>query len=181
MDDVTVKDAFGAEPEGAGPAAAPATFKRYDAICIKSVDEKSGLVRFQRIERDNPRGKYGISDDKPVYAMHSDKLLPHLRPQSEPVAAMIEGMALVKPFEHILRRGEVKIDVSAQKQFADTLPIVRRVKLGRLHVLATYDPLWEEHAAPRQIVLEHFDGHEGLTLVLPADAHTRIFVLREMP
>ena len=181
MDDATVKDAFVARREAAPPDAAPVAFKRYDAVRIQSVDEKTGLVRFQRVEKGNPRGQYGLTDDKPVYAMPKAELLPHLRPRSEPVAAMIEGMALVKPFERILRRGEVKIDVTAQRQFAHALPIVRRVKLGRLHVLATYDPLWEEHAEPRQIVLEDFDGHQGLTLVLPADAQTRIFVLRELP
>ena len=176
--DVTVKDAFEAKPEGAGPAVA---FRRYDALHVLSVDAKTRVVRFQRIEKKNYSGKYGCTDDKAVYAMAEDALLPHLRPASEPVAAMIEGMALVKPLEWLLRNGEVKIDVSAQDQYAATLPIVRRVKHGRTHILITYDPLWEAVGEPRRIEVDDFDGHEGLTLVLPADAQTRVFVLRGLP
>lgn len=99
--------------------------------------------------------------------------------KSEPVAAMIEGMALVKPFEYLLHHGEVKIDVSAHEQFARTLPIVRRVTLGGIHVLITYDPMIVHGGEPRPIVLENFDGHEGLTLTLPADSETRVFALEE--
>jgi hypothetical protein len=92
---------------------------------------------------------------------------------------MIEGMALVKPIEGILRRGTVKIDVPAQRQFGDTLPVVRRVKLGPVHVLATYDPVVVHGKAAREVRLPDFDGVQGLTLTLPADAETRVFVLRE--
>ncbi|MFQ6099465.1 MAG: hypothetical protein ACE5O2_17165, partial [Armatimonadota bacterium] len=139
---------------------------------------QDGLVRFQRIEKDDQRGGYGVRDDRPVYAMPSDELSARLRPSAEPVASVIEGMALVKPLEYILRHGRVKVDVSAQEQYAKSLPIVRRVSLGRIHVIATYDPAWATAASPRHVVLEDFDGRTGLTLALPADAQTRIFVLR---
>ena len=86
---------------------------------------------------------------------------------------------MVKPFEVLLREGEVRIDVSAQEQFAGSLPIVRRVKSGRHHVLITYDPGWETAEGAREIVLDDFDGHAGMQLRLPADAQTRVFVLRE--
>ena len=89
------------------------------------------------------------------------------------------GMALVKPFEHLLRHGEVKIDVSAHRQFAQTLPLVRRVELGGVHVVITYDPAVVHGGEPRNVVLPDFDGHRGLTLTLPADAETRIFVFEE--
>jgi len=178
-DDAIVGREFTLKPERSTPGAAPMAFRRYDAIHITSVDDKTGLVRFQRIEKENALGTYGITPDKPIYALHTDKLLPCLRPKSEPVAAMIEGMALVKPFEFILRHGDVKVDVSAQEQFAKALPIVRRVTLGRVHVLITYDPLWADQSAPRKIVIQDFDGRKGRTLVLPADAQTRVFVLRE--
>ena len=117
--------------------------------------------------------------------------LAQMRPKSEPVAAMIEGMALVKPLEFILRHGEVKIDVPATQQFAKRLPIVRRVKLGRIHVLITYDPNVIHgtqptgetkppgSGKPRWIILENFDGAAGRTLELPAGAQTRAFVLIE--
>lgn len=175
LHDVMVGNTFQVTAEG---AVEPTIFRRYDALHILSVDDETGLVRFQRIEKANAQGRYGCTPDKPVYTMRRDVLLGHLRAKSAPVAAMIEGMALVKPFERLLRRGEVRIDVSAQKQFAETLPIVRRVTHGDLHVLITYDPLWHEQDGPRRIVLEDFDGREGLILVVPADRQTRIFVFR---
>ena len=82
-------------------------------------------------------------------------------------------------FEPILRQGEVKVDVPALDQSAQTLPIVRRVKLGRYQLLATYDPLCVQGGAPREIGLDDFDGHTGLRLVLLADAQVRVFALQE--
>ena len=92
---------------------------------------------------------------------------------------MIEGLALVKPLEYTLARGEVKIDVPAYEQFADTSPIVRRVKYGDVHVVITYDPQVVYGGEPREVVLENFDGVAGHTLTLPADGQTRIFVLKD--
>ena len=153
-----------------------AAFERYDVLQVQNSGR--GTVKFQRVEKGNPRGKYGLTPDKPVYEMPRDELLPRLRAQSAPVAAMVEGLALVKPFEYILRHGEVKVDMSAQEQFAKTLPIVRRVKLGPYHVIATYDPLCLSGGPARKITLEDFDGQRGLTLTLPADRQTRIHVVR---
>jgi len=81
--------------------------------------------------------------------------------------------------EYSLRKGEVKVDVSSRRQFQQTLPIVRRVKLGPIHVLCTYDPKVVYGGEPREISLRDFDGRSGRTLRLPADSETRIFVLRE--
>ncbi|HJN18143.1 MAG TPA: hypothetical protein QGH10_21770, partial [Armatimonadota bacterium] len=172
--DVIVGSAFDCAPEGGGE---PKTFARYDALHILSVEE--GTARFQLIAKGDSKANYQVGDDYPVYSMGQDELTPALRPQSAPVAAMIEGMALVKPLEYTLRHGEVKIDVSAQKQFAETLPIVRRVKLDGYHVLVTYDPAWRTQDEPRVIALDSFDGREGLSVRLPADAQTRLFVLRD--
>ena len=88
-------------------------------------------------------------------------------------------MALIKPLEYTLRHGQVKIDVLSRKQFRETSPIVRRVKLGRYHVLITYDPQVVYGGESRDIVLENFDGRAGCRVVLPADEETRIFVLQE--
>lgn len=173
--DAMLKDGLELKPEGAAPDAALHAFKRYDVLHILSVDDK-GLVRFQPIE--NQGKNHGIAADKPSYTMPKDQLLPHLRPSAEPVAAMIEGLALVKPFEYLLRNGEVKVDVSSQEQFAKTLPIVRRVKLGKIHVVATYDPLCIYGKEPREVVLQDFDGRKGLMVKLPADEETRMWVVR---
>ena len=150
--------------------------KRYEVVHVISLDETDGVVRFQKI-RHGARN-HGITDDHPVFAMPVEELKRHLRVKSETVAAMIEGMALVKPFEYILRHGEVKIDVPARRQFKQGLPIVRRVKLGQIHILITYDPKVVYGGAPREIVLSDFDSRRGLTLRLAADDQTRVFVLR---
>ena len=118
-------------------------------------------------------------DDQPVFAMARAELEPNLRPKSAPVSAMIEGLALVRPLEYTLRHGDVEIDVPAQQQFGQDLPIVRRVSLGPWHIVATYDPGCTFGGEPRSIHLEDFAGHAGLALELPADAQTRIFVLQE--
>lgn len=152
-------------------------FYRYDLLHIVSVDDAYNTVRFQKIR---PSAKnLGIGEQYPYYEMSQAYLLPYLRPKSEPVAAMIEGMALVKPFEYLLRHGEVKIDVSAQDQFRKDLPIVRRVKIGPYHIIITYDPKVVQGGQPRIIVLRDFDGVNDLKLTLPADSETRIFVLEE--
>jgi len=175
--DVMVGSRLEAKQEGAAEGAAPVAFERYDALHVRGVDGQ-GLARFQRIEKEN-WGDFGLTDDKPIYVIARDELIRHLRPSAEPVAAVVEGLALAKPFEYLLRHGEVKIDIPAQEQFAKTLPIVRRVKLGRVHLLATYDPQCVFGGPPRRIVLDDFDGHEGLTVTLPADSETRLFVLQE--
>ncbi|MBC7286628.1 MAG: hypothetical protein H5T86_00995 [Armatimonadetes bacterium] len=178
--DVMLREDIQLRPEGTPQDAPPATLRRYDVLAITSVDEATGLVRFQRI--DTVREPFGprVDPARPTFVMHRDELLPHLRPLSEPVAGAIEGLALVKAFEPILRHGEIKVDVPALKQFAETLPVVRRVKLGNIHLIATYDPMAIRGGEKRNIVLRDFDGHRGVTLILPADADLRIFALREM-
>ena len=122
----------------------------------------------------------------PVYRASSSALAEMLRPKSEGVAAQIEGLALVRPFEYLLKHGTVQIDVDARTQFdADpdpsvrvAAPIVRRVSLGPYHVIATYDPnAGSEGYTPATIVLEDFAGNPELNLSLPADGQTRIFVV----
>ena len=175
--DVMLKDGFELLPEHSAGSAKAETFRRYDVLHILDVDEGTGVARFQKIR--GGAKNHGVTDDQPVFVMPTDELEAHLRVKCEPVAAMIEGMALVKPLEYTLRHGEVKIDVPARRQFKETLPIVRRVKLGPVHVLCTYDPKVIYGGEPREIVLTDFDGHAGRTLRLPADSETRIFVLRE--
>jgi hypothetical protein len=171
--DVMVGRPFWAE--AVGMDAPTRTFERHDVLHIVDVDA-DGLVKFQLVYKKAQGANYGINADHPVYAVPASKLQPFLRPSSEPVAAMIEGLALVKPLEYLLRHGEVQIDVPAQEQFARQLPIVRRVRLGPYHVIATYDAVCLYGGEPRSIELEDFAGR-GLKLVLPADDQTRIFVL----
>lgn len=177
--DIGLKDSFTARAGGAPEGQAPMQFNRYDFIHVVGVDDATGLVRFQKIDRYNWGEKYGLTPDRPVYAMKGDELTPHLRAESEPVAGVVEGMALAKPLEYLLSHGEVKADVASLDQFLQTLPIVRRVQLGKLHVLATYDPQVVHGQPAREVVLTDFAGRKGLTLRLPADAQTRLFVLRE--
>ncbi len=175
--DVMLKDAFEVAADHATNGAQPEQFKRYDVLHVLSVDEENGLAQFQKIR--HGAENHGVTDDQPVFSMPIEQLESHIRIKSEPVAAMVEGMALVKPLEYSLRHGEVKVDIPARRQFKQTLPIVRRIKLDRVHILCTYDPQVVYGGEPREIVLNDFDGCPGRTLRLPADAQTRIFVLRE--
>ena len=175
--DVMLKDQIELTPENAPAGVQSELLKRYDVLHVLGVDEAKNIVRFQKIR--HSAENRGVTNDQPVFALPIEQLRLHLRVKSEPVAGMIEGMALAKPFESLLRHGEVKIDISARRQFKESLPIVRRVKHGTLHILITYDPGVVYGGQPREIVLTEFDGHKGLTLTLPADEQTRIFVLRE--
>jgi len=172
--DVFVNEPFRATAAG---AADPTAFVKYDVLHLTMVDEQN--VQFQRILKDKPGEQYGVGQGRPTFTLPIAELRPHLRAQSAPVAAMVEGMALVRPFENVLRDGELKVDVSAQEQYAQTLPIVRRVKLGQVHLLATYDPMVMFGGEPRTITLNDFDGVQGRIVVLPADDQLRLFVLRE--
>ncbi|MCZ7645491.1 MAG: RNA polymerase sigma factor [Planctomycetota bacterium] len=152
-------------------------FARYEALHAIGFDETKDTIRFQRILPARP--DKGLGDAFPVFEMDRAKLEQLLRPQSEAVAGMIEGMALARAFETLLRHGEVKIDVDAGAQWKGTLPIVRRVRFGVYHLLFAYDPAVVYGGAPREIVLQDFDGVKGRTLNLPADANARIFLLQE--
>jgi hypothetical protein len=174
--DAMLKNDLELLPENAPAGSQREQLKRYDVVHVIGLDETDDVVRFQKIR--HGAQNHGITDDQPLFAMPIEELKRHLRVKSEPVAAMIEGMALVKPFEYILRHGEVKIDVPSRRQFKQGLPVVRRVKLGPIHILITYDPKVVYGGAPREIVLTDFDGRQGLTLRLLADGQTRIFVLR---
>ncbi len=171
--DVMVKDEFMCKAED--EQFPLRLFNRYDVLHIVDIDSETDMVRFQLVDKAHP----DKNENVPVYIMAKNELAGHLRPKSEPVSAMIEGMALVKPFEYILRYGETKIDVSVQEQFGKSLPIIRRVRLGDTHIIATYDPVCVYGGKPRQIVLRNFDGKYGLTLRIPADSQTRIFVIRQ--
>lgn len=174
---VMVGEAFELAPAEADDDAKTHHFARYDVLHISEVTD--GTARFQLVQKDNTGDKYGLTPEHPIYALAADELGRYLRPKSEPVSALIEGLALVKPLEYMLSHGEVKIDVSAQEQYAQVLPIVRRVTLGRYHIIGTYDPKCVSGGEGREIRLDDFAGKTGRTLVLPADGEFRIFVLRE--
>lgn len=151
---------------------------RYDVLRIDAMGDDE-TVRFGLV--DPAAGNTGVTDDQAVLTMPRAELEPLLRPKSAPVAAMVEGLALVRPLEYLLRHGEVRIDVPARRQFAEELPIARRVAHDGVHAIATYDPLVIRGGEPRTVVLEDFAGTAGLTVELPADAQVRVFVLKEAP
>ena len=174
--DVMLEAGFALTPEGGG---IENLFVRYDALHIVSND--GARVWFQPIDKSKSEAAlFGTGSEFPMYSLPVSELTPKLRIHTKPVASMIEGMALAKPFEYVLKHGEVKIDQPATVQSDSNAPIVRRVKLGPYHVIATYDARPVHRAsAPRDVVLSDFDGREGHTLTLPCDEHVRFFVLRE--
>jgi hypothetical protein len=112
-----------------------------------------------------------------MYVASRDQLAEYVRPKTEGVAAQIEGLALAKPFEYLLKHGQVEIDFDGRQVFASDAPILRRVSLGDYHLVATYDPHAARTGLARTITLNDFDGHEGLSVTLPADSETRMFVI----
>lgn len=188
--DYSVKDPFAFQPFFTPIGTTPLTsVKRYDALHVLDLDEVNQEVYFQIVQPALPR-PYGIDLEwqanttsvqprNPIYKTGIPELKNHLRAKSEPIASIIYGMALARPFEYTLKNGEVKIDVPAKVQFRDILPIVRRVKFGDYHIVISYDPQWQKaFRTPRTVTLENFDGIDGLDLQIPADAKTRIFVLK---
>ncbi len=160
----------------------PIEFKRFDVVKILNIDEKSKTATIQPAWKPNINSRGGISTKKisgETCKAAIAELNKHLRVGAEPVSSMIEGMALIKPLEYTLKHGKVMIDVPAITQFKKILPIVRRVKLGKTHVVITYDPIVIHGGKPRNIVLKDFDSVKGRMLTLPADQQTRIFVLAE--
>lgn len=174
--DHVLKDTFSVTADGGG---SPTTFVRYDAIHVASVTD--GIIEFQRIEKSNFSQNYGILPDKPTFHMTATDLSSHVRPLAEPVGAVVEGLAMARVFEFFLKHGQVKADISSQLQFQDALPIIRRIKLGPYHVVATFEPKWSEQTSTRRVMLFDFEGQDGLDLSFPADRELRIFVLKDSP
>ena len=169
---------FALRSRGARANTKKIVFRRYDVIHIVGVNQRQKITQFKKVNTAN-RSTRDYTNDSPIFEMPTAQLRMHVRPLSEPVAAVIEALALIKPLEYTLRFGKVRIDVPAWQQFKHAVPIVRRVKAGKIHILITYDPQAVYGGSPRQIVLKRFDGVSGRTLRLPADEKTRIFILRE--
>jgi len=169
---------FELRPEGAGEDTPPTRIRRYDVLAIESVNEAKGLVRFQHIETALPQPDDRLDPARPFYVMEKNALLANLRAPAEAVSGAVEGLALAKAFEELLKFGEPKVDIPAIEQFAQTLPIVRRVQLGDYSLIATYDPKALQHEERRTIELKDFAGQAGLTLLLPADDQVRAFLVK---
>ncbi len=142
-----------------------------------SSNDASKTITFKRIKLPEKERLRGFSNK--TFTMKESDLLKKIRVPSQNLSAVFEGLALVKMFDYSLKFGEIKIDVSARDQFLKKLPVVRRVKAGKYHILITYDPDVIYGGSPRSILLENFDGHTGLSLTLPADDQTRIYVVQE--
>jgi hypothetical protein len=168
--DVMLKDDFtGGEPRTA--------FHRYDVFAVTEV--KGEQVSGQRIQPFATPFGPRVDAKKPTLTISAAELRAHARCAAEPVRGVVEALALVKLFEPLLRAGAPCVDVPAIEQYVHTLPIVRRVKLGGVSLLATYDPqvVWGKPA--RSVTLTDFDGRAGRTLTLPADGQVRVFAVRE--
>ncbi|MEE9212752.1 MAG: hypothetical protein V3U29_08875, partial [Phycisphaeraceae bacterium] len=131
----------------------------------------------------------------PVFEMARADLQAKLMPRSAGMSGVIEGLALAKQFEFCLRVGRNRIGAatsdarSALKVYEDAWggnsgrgaaggPVMRWVKIGPYHVIATFDPDWLNASADEQIEILDFDG-TGQKLTLPADKQVRLFVLKD--
>ena len=196
--DYSIAEDFAAVAEMSGSLR---SIHRYEAIHVLAVTAAS-LARFQVIDMAATRASsYGTDRPKtfsssspegydhrcwqsgdplvyPVYTMDVASLKALLRPASESIRAVIEGLALVRPVESTLSGGTVKLDVPSQQQFQSASPVIRRVDNAGYSLIISYDPQWQSYPAGRSVVLSDFDGHPGLTLEIPADRHTRLFLLQ---
>lgn len=165
-------------------------FKRYDVLHVlaREVDAANiTWITFQVIDKNLPK-PFGVDQvlpptgpTHPTYKVDLPTLNNNLLPVIGNFPSVFEGLALARAFEYFLRYGEVKIDVKAQQQFKDVSPVVRRVKMGSYHLLATYDPTWQQAGyTPRNVTLVDFDGNPGLNLNLLADSQTRFYAV-EIP
>lgn len=190
--DYTVADDFTVPNEA---TSVQRQMRRYDAIHVLEVNS-SGVARFQIIDKNsNVTASYGTDRPKapdgtahecwepgdaltyPVYAMSATTLKSHLRPPTESIAPVIEGLAMARLLEYTLWTGTTVNDVSSQQQFTQISPIVRRVSNGDYTIVATYDPQWQQYPNGRTITLNNFDARSGLTVNFPADKELRIFIM----
>jgi hypothetical protein len=152
-------------------------FHRYDFIHVTTVDAASNTVRFQRLDVTNADGKYGLTESQPEYQLPTRDLVANLRANAEPVAGVVEGMALAKVFEEFLHFGKLQSDESSLKEFLEATPIFRRIRLGKYDLIATYDPKVVYGSPARNIVLKDLAGQKGRVLQVPADGQLRVWVL----
>jgi hypothetical protein len=109
----------------------------------------------------------------------------------DPVGSVFRALALVHRYEDFFKNGEVRIDVPAYIQFRDKpfdklravsmvepLPIVRRVRYGNYHLVATYDPSSDPNQAGRDVTIRDFDGRPGIYVTLPSAGEVKLFLLR---
>ena len=152
-------------------------FSRYDYL--HALDIQDGAIKFQKILPHMKKNNYGISPEQPIFHTKYDLLTPFLRPRSEPVAAIVRAMALIKPFELSIRNGTPQQDFNLREAFRKNHPLYRRVKNGNYHLVITYNPHTIRSGVESNIILENFDGNQGLDLVFPADQHPRIYILSD--
>ena len=162
------------------PETGPEIFNRYTALNVVEYNGQNDVIQFQRVGL-KEQNRQAVLKAHPVYSTSFEMMKPFLRSRSEPVSATVEGLALIKMIELGLRTGKVMTDVSAQEQFDNDLPIIRRVKNGQYHYVFTYDPSIVHGGKPREITLQDFDGRDGLNLKFEADADSRIYILKEEP
>lgn len=145
-------------------------FSRYDAIHVTSV-YGSGTVRFQLIDKmTGPTAAY--------YTSTVAQLTPHLRVPMESLAPVFEGLAMAKLLEWNLRHGTPVVDFDSQQVFASAAPVLRHIRNGDLHLIATYDPQVAQGLPARTLILSNFGGVAGLDLTFVADSAVRVYVIR---
>jgi Concanavalin A-like lectin/glucanases superfamily len=165
-------NAFSASQEGGGAH----SFTRYDAVHILNADS-SGNIQIQLLNMDSSHN-YGVDPTLPTYDSTAAALTPHLRPPSEPLSGLFEGLALAKLLEWNLRNSRRVVDFDPQQVFAQVSPVSRHIKNGDLHILATYDPQVVYGKPARNLTISNFNGVSGLNLTLAADSQVRLYAVR---
>jgi hypothetical protein len=179
--DVMVKDTL----TGTNVAtSATRTFTRYDALHVTALDTTTGVATFQFIVKDDRPNNWGVGATYPYYTAKLTDMTPHLRSYNDDWPGIFEGLAMAKQVEYFLKYGTImRNDFDYATVYENMLPIGRRVKLGSVSIVATYDPLVVVNPTMtrRNVVYTNFDGVAGLNLTFPADAQVRIWVINLTP
>jgi hypothetical protein len=155
-------------------------FGRYDALHV--VDVADPEVRFRAIDPASTAPPWGAGEDRPVYAASTRELTRALRTRAEPIAGVVEGLALARAVESLLADGTPANDPrETRRAFVAAGVVHRLVRSGRWYVLATYDPAVLHGGRPRRVELRDFAGILGLLLRAPADSNVRLWIIEAPP
>lgn len=155
-------------------------FGRYDALHVVEVADPD--LRFRAIDRASTAPPWGAGEDRPLYAASSRDLLRAVRTRAEPMAGVVEGLALARAVESLLADGVPANDArDTQRAFVEAGVVHRLVRTGRWFLLATYDPAVLHGGRPRRVELRDFAGIRGLRLRAPADSNVRLWIIEAPP
>lgn len=150
--------------------------KRYDVISVVS---KAGAYVYFKFVDTAMRSGSGIPPTASLYRAREADMAPSLISRSEGVSGVVEGLALGKPIEFVLRNGAKVVTTTSYQQFMHDLPITRRIDYGRYSVVGAYSPksLYGDSHPVQETASISFDTASGEKRIdVVADKDLRFYV-----